>query len=106
MCDKYRNLKRHPYLTASRSDLCIALYNYMNDIKPMDLRVFQMISGLITPKSVGINDPNDCFKLIKASKIAIRFGRMVELSIGFLIVFILLSLFAPPPRCHPDRSAA
>ena len=30
--------------------------NYRNGIKPTDLRVFQMISGLISPKSIKIND--------------------------------------------------
>ena len=31
-------------------------YNYINGIKPTDLRVFLMISGLITPKSIGLMD--------------------------------------------------
>src|SRR5882672_8260902 len=30
--------------------------NYRNGIKPTDLRVFQMITGLISPKSIKIND--------------------------------------------------
>ena len=31
-------------------------YNYRNGIKPTDLRVFQMICGLITPKSIKITN--------------------------------------------------
>jgi len=34
----------------------IYYYNYKNGIKTYGLRVFQMMSGLIAPKSIGIYD--------------------------------------------------
>ena len=42
--------------------LCLLLlqilnfYNFHHGIQPMDMRVFQMISGFIAPKSLGIDD--------------------------------------------------
>ena len=42
--------------------------NYRNGIKPTDLRVFQMISGFITPNDISINDPIFVIKLCKMSK--------------------------------------
>src|SRR5882724_5516495 len=51
----------------------IHYYNYRNGIKPMDLRVFQMISGLISPKSIQINDKLLVYKLCKITKISFKF---------------------------------
>ena len=42
--------------------------NYRNGIKPTDLRVFQMISGFITPNDIAITDPIFVIKLCKMSK--------------------------------------
>ena len=50
----------------------INYYNYRNGIKATDLRVFQMISGLITPKSIGITDKQLIYKLIKRFKFSIN----------------------------------
>src|SRR6185437_11887084 len=47
------------------SSQLVNYYNYMNGIKPTDLRVFHMISGFISPKSIGINDRKLVIKLCK-----------------------------------------
>ena len=72
----------------------IHYYNYRNGIKPMDLRVFQMISGLISPKSIQINDKLLVYKLIKITNFSlINLPRCVNLFTiaTFVITFILLS---------------
>src|SRR6201995_4702777 len=47
------------------SSQLINYYNYMNGRKPTDLKVFHMISGFISPKSIGINDRKLVIKLCK-----------------------------------------
>ena len=46
----------------------IYYYNYKNDIKPTFLKVFQMMSGLVSPKSIGLTNEKQIYKLIKLSK--------------------------------------
>ena len=51
--------------------LCFQLiyyYNYRNGIKPTFLRVFQMMSGLVSPKSLGLTDEQQIRKLLKTTK--------------------------------------
>ena len=80
--------------------LCISCqiihyYNYRNGIKPTDLRVFHMISGFISPKSIGINDMLLVQKLLKICKYLLMF---IKISINFstliaaLFCFICLSM--------------
>ena len=47
----------------------IYYYNYKNDIKPTFLKVFEMMSGLVSPKSIGLTNEKQIYKLIKFSKI-------------------------------------
>ena len=42
--------------------------NYRNGIKPTFLRVFQMMSGLVSPKSLGLTDEQQIRKLLKTTK--------------------------------------
>ena len=46
----------------------IYYYNYRNGIKPTFLRVFQMMSGLVSPKSLGLTDGKEVTKLVKTMK--------------------------------------
>ena len=46
----------------------IYYYNYKNEIKPTFLKVFQMMSGLVSPKSIGLTNEKEIYKLIKLSK--------------------------------------
>ncbi len=52
----------------------IHCYNYKNDIKQTYLKVFEMISGLVSPKSIGLTNKKEIFKLIKLSKILFLFS--------------------------------
>jgi len=45
-------------------------YNYKNNIKPSYLKPFQMISGLISPKSIGLTNRAEVYRIIKVSKIS------------------------------------
>ena len=60
--------------------------NYMKRIIPKDLRVFQVMSGLISPQSIGLNDTKIIHKLLKV------FNRF--LSLGYKCVqFISILCF-------------
>src|SRR6185437_4043593 len=43
-------------------------FNYSRGIKPRDLCVFWMLSGLITPISIGIHDKHIVYKLLTFSR--------------------------------------
>ena len=77
-------------IIASSSQI-INLYNYKYDIKPTFLKIFQMMAGMITPISVGINDRNLCYKLLRISKYLLKFGIIIERSL-FIDIFIALFL--------------
>ena len=46
----------------------IYYYNSRNGIKPTFLRVFQMMSGLVSPKSLGLIDEQQITKLLKMNQ--------------------------------------
>ena len=55
--------------------ICIIIiwfHNYKNDIKPTFLKVFQMMSGFITPVSIGLTNHNQIIDLIKRTRILFR----------------------------------
>src|SRR6185437_9962312 len=66
--------------------LCLLLnyYNYMNGIKPTDLSVFEMISGFIAPKSIGLCDRVMVFKLCQ------KFSKLIKL-VKYLIYFFIVA---------------
>jgi hypothetical protein len=43
-------------------------YNYKYDIKPSYLKPFEMMSGLVSPKSIGLTNEVKIYKLLKLSK--------------------------------------
>jgi len=64
--------------------------NYRNGIKPSYLKPFEMMSGLVSPQSIGLTNREDVYKMIKMSKIL--FKTLKSLSIfafflGFMIAF-------------------
>jgi len=69
----------------------IFLVNYMNQTKPTDLRIFDVMSGLMTPQSMGLIDKKIVFKLNLMFKRVIIFGnqynRFIPIQV-FLVVFI------------------
>jgi len=74
----------------------IHYYNYKNNIKPEYLKPFDMISGLVSPQSIGLTDKEEIYKLVKQSKtlfICCEFllNRATPL-IGFFMNFLTFSL--------------
>ena len=57
----------------------INYYNYRNGIKPTDLRVFHMICGFISPKSIGIYDQILVHRLCKITKILMKVKCQIEI---------------------------
>jgi hypothetical protein len=53
----------------------ISYYNYKNGIKQTYLKVFDMMSGLISPKSIGLTNKEHIYKLMKESKILFSFNK-------------------------------
>ena len=62
----------------------IYYYNYRNGIKPTFLRVFQMMSGLVSPKSLGLTDEQIVLKMIKTTK---TLDKLIIVNSNFLIPF-------------------
>jgi hypothetical protein len=68
----------------------IYYYNSKNNINPTDLKVFDMMSGLVSPKSIGLTNGEEIYKLIKESKLWFSFCRC---NIQILVpIFGLLNL--------------
>jgi len=70
----------------------ISYYNYKNGIKQTYLKVFDMMSGLISPKSIGLTNEEEIYKLIKESKILFSFNKSNSYIVLPLISFSLHSL--------------
>jgi hypothetical protein len=47
----------------------VQYYNYKNDIKPSYLKLFEMLSGLRSPKNIGLTDKEEIYKFAKLSKL-------------------------------------
>ena len=73
----------------------IHYYNYRKGIKPMDLRVFQMISGLISPKSIQINDKLLVYKLCKITKYSLKFAEFCHILTIILMIICDIMVFTP-----------
>ena len=56
------------YMFLAMTSQLIYYYNYRNDIKPTFLKVFEMMSGLVSPESIGLTNEKQIYKLIKLSK--------------------------------------
>jgi hypothetical protein len=70
----------------------IYYYNYKNGIKQAYLKVFDMMSGLSSPKSIGLTNKEEIYKLIKDSKILFSFNKSNSYIVLPLISFSLHSL--------------
>jgi hypothetical protein len=79
------------YLLVLTSQL-IYFYNYMEDIKPTYFKVFEMMSGLISPKSIGLTNKEEIYEMLKVYKILFKIcelnaGKIIPL-MGFLLNII------------------
>jgi hypothetical protein len=59
----------------------INFFNYQNDIKPIYLKPFSMISGSITPKSIGLSNTKNIYNLINRLKILLFFCKFQSFTI-------------------------
>ena len=50
-------------------------YNYKRGIKPTFVRVFQMMSGLVTPSSVGLYRETDITRRVGQKKVSEKLSR-------------------------------
>ena len=62
------NISAILYMLLALSSQLIHYYNYKNDIKPNFLKIFEMISGLVSPKSIGLSNEKEILRLLKVSK--------------------------------------
>ena len=74
--------------------------NYRNGINPTFLRVFQMMSGLVSPKSLGLTDQREIRKLLKTTRIGFKYlewnNNNVIPIMGFLTVFPIYLSYTTP----------
>jgi hypothetical protein len=66
----------------------IYFYNYKSGIKPTYLKVFEMMSGLVSPKSIGLTNKKEIYKLLKESKMLFRFAQLNNDIFVFVIALI------------------
>ena len=65
-------------------------YNYKRGIESTFVRVFQMMSGLITPESIGLFDINEVIKLVNKTRILMTIAIYLnKIYIGEAFLFIL-----------------
>jgi hypothetical protein len=74
----------------------VQYYNYKNDIKPSYLKLFEMLSGLRSPKSIGLTDKEEIFKFAKLSKLLFTgsefFAKIAMPFLCFILSFLSFCL--------------
>ena len=79
----------------------IHYFNYKNDIKPSYLKPFEMLSGLVSPKSIGVKyRREDVYKMVKMWKILFLFLKSVNYLTFFAAFMIALVTFI---QCLPTK---
>ena len=75
-------------------------FNRRNDVSPTFLRVFQMMSGRIPPKDVGLKNEEQIRSLIRRTRISFKiFDQMIKISVfgfGHILVYTVYVLFCTP----------
>ena len=78
----------------------IYYYNHRNGIKPTFLRVFQMMSGLVSPKSLGLTDGEEIKRLLNITRrmkpLIILNNEYIFPFIGFTFVEIFYLVYGSP----------
>ena len=72
----------------------IHLWYYKNGLKPLYLKPFHMMSGLITPESIGLTHREDVISLLKRTKIWFNFCKYLLISSIFVALIISIIAFA------------
>ena len=69
--------------------------NFKNGLKPVDLRVFKMVSGLVTPQSVGLEDSDQIIDFVLKFKICLKIITKSIQSIVIIFFFVGIILYIP-----------
>jgi len=77
------------FIGFSISSQIIWFYNYKNDIKPTFLKVFQMMSGFITPVSIGLTNHKQIIALTKRTRILFK---IIQFNTDILIPIFCIAL--------------
>ena len=90
---RYGNIGGGLYFVLAMISQIIYYYNYKNDIKPTFLKVFEMMSGLVSPKSIGLTNKEQIYNLVKQTKTLFIF---CEYNLDLIIpIFIFFISFVP-----------
>lgn len=78
----------------------IFYYNYRNGIKPTFLRVFEMMAGLVSPKSIGLTDKKVILDLLKKTDILFKLTK-INNNIVSNIFCMVISIIPYIINCSP-----
>jgi len=77
----------------------IHYYNFKNDIKPEYLKPFEMISGLVSPQSIGLTNESDIHKIMRMSRISFKLCNLATKVVMPLVAFTI-SITAFSLKCN------
>ena len=69
--------------------------NYKNHKKQTDLKLFEMMSGLIAPKSIGLTNREDIYKIITKFKTVMKLNTILIQALFWVVFIQALVLFSP-----------
>jgi hypothetical protein len=90
----HMNLAVIPYMSLALISQMINAWNYYNDIKPSYLKPFEMMSGLVSPKTIGLTNRDIVYKIMKRSKLLFRICGPISQSMLFAAFLLPLILFS------------
>ena len=67
--------------------------NYRNGIKPTFLRIFQMMSGLVTPKSLGLTNQTEISKLIQRTRTLLKYVKVNFNLLPIIIIVMIICIY-------------
>jgi hypothetical protein len=77
------------------------LWNYEKDIEPTFLKPFEMISGLVSPKSIVLTNELKAKRLIRKTRLAFRvgyyFSKIIKPLSAFLVALLTYALYCSRP---------
>ena len=76
----------------------IYYYNYWKGIEPTFLSVFEMMSGLVTPNSIGLSDPQSVRRFINTSKTLFKINDFIcNKTVPFMGLYVLITFISYKP---------
>ena len=77
------------FAAMNMSSSLIWYYNYYNGINPEHLRLFQMMSGQIPPKHLGLIEKKQILSLIRKTKYLVKFAHSNSIFIGSFAIALI-----------------